>query len=206
MENLDLAKKFEDFKTQQTEQDIKGIYKELVVDVEVKKIPEATFLQEILPALTKATTSSDFPKLVAAVAGSPFSEIDVIDHAGNILFRMPSLLERNAYDVTEVNDQPNSLGSIVATMELLKNQSPKKAANFFNHVMLGRGVSNERINKLTEERRVRWVDILARYGYIVDNAGEVIKNDGSVKALPGKDSKAHTGTKPVLSYDDSELL
>lgn len=183
------------FKNSKLSDQIASIHKALVVDVEVKKIPESTFVKEILPILTGEVVSTEFPLLMAAVAGTPFSEVDVIDDAGNTLFRMPALLERNIISHVEASKR-GSMASMLITAEMMIRQSPRRAQNYLEHEFNGRGISQNR-EEIIKQRQERWNVILARYGKSLTATGEV--KEGTSLSSDNKD-------KPGLDFDNDELL
>lgn len=186
---------FTDFKNSKLASDIVNIHKALVVDAEVKRIPEGTFVKEILPVLSGEAISADFPLLMAAVAGTPFSEVDVVNDAGEVLFRMPALLERNIVSHEEASKR-GSMASMLITAEMLGKQSPKRAENYLAHEFDGRGIATNR-DEIINQRQARWNTILARYG-------KSLKADGTV--TDGKDSTPTNAEKPQLDFDNGDLL
>lgn len=155
---------YEEFLKNKSESDIASIYNSLVVDLPIRKVKESVFISEILPVLTGETTNADFPALVAAVAGNPFLEIDIIDNAGQTLFRMPSLLERNLFDHRE-SGKRGSIGNMLTTVRQISMMSPKRASNYLAHQFSNRGVSPD-ANKMIKEKIDRWNAIFARYGKV----------------------------------------
>lgn len=183
------------FKNQKLASDITNIYKALVVDVDVKKIPESTFVKEILPVLTGEVISTEFPLLMAAVAGTPFSEVDVVDDAGNILFRMPALLERNIISHEEASKR-GSLASMLITAEMMIRQSPRRAQSYLEHELDGRGIAKNR-DEIINQRQARWNHILAHYGKTLTATGDVTEGASAPAADKGK---------PQLDFDNDDLL
>lgn len=164
---------FEEFQKERAGANIEDIHKALVLDIPIKKIPEQTFINEILPVITGQTTNADLPALVAGVAGNPFLEIDIIDQQGNILFRMPSLLERDIISQKEASKR-GSMQSMLLTMGQLRGQSPARAANYMVHEFNNRGIATNKA-ELMSSRAARWTVILARYGMAysgTDKAGK----------------------------------
>jgi hypothetical protein len=182
------------YKNTKLANDIANIHQALVVDVEVKKIPEATFVKEILPILTGEVVSTEFPLLMAAVAGTPFSEVDVINEAGEVIFRMPALLERNIISHVEA-EKRGSMSSMLITAEMLAKQSPARAQKYLEHEFDGRGIASNR-DEIIQARQQRWNDIFARYNKTL--AGTT----AAVTTTAAKDSKE----KPQLDFDDDGLL
>ena len=188
------------FKQQRQADDITRIHQALVLDAPVKIIQESTFVKEILPILTGEVVSADFPLLMAAVAGSPFSEVDIINEAQEIIFRMPSLLERNIINHTEASKR-GSLASVFITVEQLALNTPKRADHYLEHEFAGRGIASN-IKEITDARRERWNAILIRYGKTLEIDGRV------VDANPVAMAKAKN-IKPPLDLDfdnDTGLL
>lgn len=186
---------FADYKSGKLASDIVNIHQALVVGIEVKRIPESTFVKEILPVLTGEAVSADFPLLMAGVAGGPFSEVDVINDAGEVLFRMPALLERNIISHEEASKR-GSMASMLMTAEMLAKQSPARAENYLAHEFDGRGIATNR-DEIINQRQARWNSILARYG-------KALHSDGTV--TDGKEVTPVSAEKPQLDFDDDELL
>lgn len=184
------------YKNTKLASDITNIHRALVVDVEVKKIPESTFVKEILPVLSGEVISTDFPLLMAAVAGTPFSEVDIINEAGEVLFRMPALLERNIISHEEASKR-GSLLSMMVTAEMIMNQSPIRAEKYLEHELNGRGIAKNR-DEIINQRQQRWNDILARYG-------KALNSDGTVRET-GAPTSESSKDKPELDFKDDELL
>ncbi len=190
---------FQAFREQRLANDITQIHQALVVNVEVKQITEGTFVQEILPVLTGAVVSSDFPLLMAAVAGNPFMEVDVTDAAGNVLFRMPSLLERDIISHKEASKR-GSLENMFITAEMVMRMSPRRAESYLEHELNGRGIATNR-DELYKKRQDRWNVILARYGYTLHADGTVIATN-----QPASKGGAQNREKPQLDFGDDDLL
>jgi hypothetical protein len=179
-----------DFKNNKMASDILSIHQALVGNIEVKKIPESTFIKEILPILTGEVISTEFPLLMAAVAGTPFSEVDVVNDAGEVLFRMPALLERNVISHEEASKR-GSMASMLITAELIVKQSPARAERYLEHEFNGRGIAKNR-DEIINVRQIRWNTILARYG-------KSTEADGGVTATASVE-------KPQLDFDNGDLL
>lgn len=183
------------FKNNKLASDITNIHKALVVDIEIKKIPEGTFISEILPILTGETISTEFPLLMAAVAGNPFLEVDVVDNSGNVLFRMPALLERNVISHQEASKR-GSLQSMMITSELLAKQSPMRAEKYLEHEFNGRGIAANR-DEIIKKRQDRWNAILVRYGKALASGGG---------ETAGQSVQTQAMSKPQLDFKDDDLL
>ena len=179
-----------DFKNNKLANDILNIHQALVGDIEVKRIPESTFVKEILPVLSGEVISTEFPLLMAAVAGTPFSEVDVVNDAGEVLFRMPALLERNIISHEEASKR-GSMASMMITAEMLGKQSPIRAEKYLEHEFNGRGIAKNR-DEIITARQTRWNTILTRYG-------KTTEVDGGITASANVE-------KPQLDFDNGDLL
>lgn len=171
---------------------VEFIHNALVVNVPVKRIPEGTFVRDILPYYCGEATSPDLPVLVAAAAGGPFHEFDVVNDQGEVLFRAPALLERSMFDFKEFG-KGLSAESIFQTAGMLNNRSPRQAAAFIQEQLTGRGLSKnagEIYRRLIERRN----DILRRYGKEIPGD----KTTGSTNHSSDKD--------PGIDYEESVLL
>src|SRR5690606_23879627 len=97
-----------------------------------------------LPIPTGEVISSDFPMLMAAVAGSPFSEVDVVDSAGEVLFRMPAPLERSVIATTTKVSDRASLGNVMITAEQNAKISPARGDAYLEFEFRDRGISPDK--------------------------------------------------------------
>jgi hypothetical protein len=192
------------FRDEKLASDITNIHRALVLDVEVKQVPEATFVKEILPILTGEVVSAEFPLLMAAVAGTPFSEFDVISEAGEVLFRMPALLERNIISHEEA-ERRGSMSSMLITAEMLSKQSPRRAENYLQHEFNGRGIAKNR-DELYKARHERLNAIMARYGWVLHPNGTVESGAPTTPGPTGSGNSSAVKAKPQLDFDDGELL
>jgi hypothetical protein len=193
-QSVDQIKTFAD---QKLSEDIQRIHQALVVNAEVRKIPERTFVTEILPVLTGKVISEDFPLLMAGVAGSPFSEVDIIDEAGNTLFRLPALLERNIISHEEASRR-GSLGSMMETLNQVSRRSPIQARNYLAHEFNGRGIAQNR-DEQYKARQERFNVIFARYG-------KTLNPDGTVADIKATSADTKKKELPPLDTEDGELL
>lgn len=167
-------------------------YQALVVSYPVAKIPESTFVNEILPYYCGEAINLELPKLIAAAAGGPFNEYDVVSAKGEVLFRAPPLLERRMFDFKEAaNGLP--MESIFQTAQLLMNRSPVQAEAFITEHLTRKGFSKN-ATEIFKEVIARRDAILERYGKTVT---------GSVSTAGGNPS---SGNKQEFSPDDFDLL
>lgn len=165
---------------------IMDIHKAIVEDIPLKTIQEHVFVNEILPIVTGEATNTDLAVLVAAVAGNPFLELNVTDASGTVLFTMPSLFERNVISQEESNKR-GSIQSMLMTLDMVRRQSPSRAAKYLAHEFTNRGIATNKA-ALLSDRHVRWSAICARYGKVysntkVDKEGKVTNTTPTAVAI-----------------------
>lgn len=186
--NLNLS----EYKRRRLASDITSVHAALVTNMPVKKIPEHIFVNEILPYYCGEATSLELPKLVAAAAGGPFLEFDVVGSAGETLFRAPALLERAMFDFKEAIRGP-SVENIFLTAMMLNNRSPKEAENFIENSLTKKGFAKGAA-EIYEKTIARRNEILKRYGKTVNGSKGVVSTPGTNHG---------STTKPELEYDDN---
>lgn len=193
---------FADFQKQQVGDAIVEAHRLLVKEIPVQKLPESVFLKEIMPFLCGDSASQVSPEKWIAVAGSPFSEIDIIDDAGNTLFRLPALFERNVVS-HESASKRGSLVSAMITLGMLRNFSPARAEAFLKHEFDGRGIATD-YRSVAQTTAARWDEIFRRYGK------QINPEKGIVEDVQGNTSSrvSVNGGQPTkaLSHDSDDLL
>lgn len=184
-----------EFKVKKLARDITNIHDALVVKRQLRKVPEQTFINEILPFYAGEVTSEECPLLVAGAAGGPFLEFEVVDPVGNVLFVAPPLLERNMFSTKEyMHSTP--LEAVFLTAGQLANRSPRQAEYFINQQLTKKSFSSKaaQVYSGVIQRRN---EILARYGKVhVDDLGK------KTTFSPNSDSTS----KPEIELDDSDIL
>lgn len=199
------ASDFAKFKADQLGNVIGDAYRALVTEMPVQKIPESVFLKEILPFICGDTSSQLTPEMWVSIAGSPFSELDIHDDAGNVLFRLPAMLERNVVDHKEA-DRRGSLASAMVTLGMLRNFSPQSAEKYLRGEFNGRGIARNP-NAVANKTAQRWNDIFARYGKRI-NPEKGIVEDVQTNTSSRVSVNNNGGQKPTstLSHDYDDLL
>lgn len=125
---------------------------------DVARISEAQFVSTLLPVLTDTTGKADL-RVWQDLAGHALRPIDVVDFAGNVLFRVPSLLRRLPTRRNPDSYQ-NTFSSIVAEGKLHSDRHP----------VLGRTFLETRLAQVSVDGKIdydtagRWNEILKRYG------------------------------------------
>ncbi len=88
---------------------INNIYDELVVDKKNNVLPEDIFVHEFLPLFYGTVEDKElrFQKIQnwIAIAGSPSSEVSVIDEENNVLFDVPPVINSSSINITNRGDK-----------------------------------------------------------------------------------------------------
>lgn len=190
------------FQKQQTADAISEAHRLLVKEIPVQKLPESVFLKEIMPFLCGDSASQVSPEKWIAVAGSPFSEIDITDNAGNVIFRLPALFERNVVS-SEAASKRGSIVSAMITLGMLRNFSPARADAFLRHEFDNRGIVSD-FHAVAQVTANRWDEIFRRYGKRI-NPEKGIVEDVQGNTSPRVSVNGGQST-PALSHDNDDLL
>lgn len=141
------------------------IYNSLVGTKENSQLPEDIFKQYFLPHFSGQAPISSKPQIVAewiGIAGTPASEVDVIDTAGHVLFTVPSLFDSSIIDTVK-RDPGNSISDIYSQYDLKTNNIPSVANNFLNKE-LSKKLSIVDTTVKHEDVTNQWNSIFDRYG------------------------------------------
>lgn len=153
----------------------------LVVKANKAHLPEVVFQQHFLPFFageldTPALKDRDVITDWISIAGTPMSEVDIVDEAGATLFTVPPIFDSNI--IEHVNRKAgNSLRDIMAEYEIRKTGIPAQANNFLNAALA------EKSREMTSDTRhlsvttARWNEIMKRYNKdSVDGTGASTKD------------------------------
>lgn len=101
-----------------------------IVKHENHRIPEQIFREGFLPFFTgqeKNPNQSHMANWIA-IAGSPTSEVDVVDDADNLLFTVPAMMSTSAISLKTVRGE--SMGDLMRQYQHHKSVTPHAGANF----------------------------------------------------------------------------
>lgn len=118
-----------------------------------------------------------------AIAGSLFSEVDIIDVAGKVLFTVPALNNTNVINPIRSEGAP-SFETIANMAERLQMLSPAKSVNYQNERLQDKleDMSKGR-HKFTEIEK-RWISIFERYPDTKSNSSN---SSGNKTSSPNDD-------------------
>lgn len=141
---------------------------------DVARLPEALFVNHILPVLTDHSGEADLTVWLD-VAGNGFRPIDVYNPGnGEVLFRVPALYVDQPIPTGAHNK--NQISRIVEEANRRSIQHPAIGQTF-----LKMHLANQPVERRVDLKNVRaWNAILKRYGYspVVELPDETVTNSG----------------------------
>lgn len=164
----DHAQNIEKQRMASAQQQINEGYDILVTKNRKPRIPETVFVTYFLPFFSgqsdKVHPSSNSIAKWIGVAGTPMSEVEVIDTAGNVLYTVPALFETNLIDIT--NKRGRRISDLLTEFHLRNAAVPRAAVNFLQSALLQKhtDMATSEVNLLPSEGR--WLLIFKRYGIL----------------------------------------
>lgn len=125
---------------------------------DVARITEVQFVNYLLPVLTDTSGKADL-RVWQDLAGHALRPIDVIDIAGNALFRVPALLRR-AGTRQNPSEYRHSISNIIGEGKVHLDRHPVLGATFLETRLAQVSVDG----KIDYETASQWNEILKRYG------------------------------------------
>lgn len=138
----------------------------LVAKTPKARLPESIFRSHFLPYFAGQTgITKDSNVLVEwiSVAGSPMSEVDVIDQNQNVLFTVPALFDTNIIEIAK-REAGKSLADIYQNFELRNNNIPAVAQNYLSHALADKLQEIQKPSEYRHQNEQRWTSILEHYG------------------------------------------
>ena len=140
------------------------IHNALVEHHERVHIPEDVFVNYFLPHFVNKIPIASQPAIIAewiAIAGTPMSEVDVIDHGGTVLFTVPSLFDTSIINVSD-RKAGDSIADISAEFDLRNNNIPVVAQTFLRTQLQRKlAIVDQKVNNKAQQQ---WHHIFERYG------------------------------------------
>lgn len=141
-------------------------HKQIVEDAqqEVARLPEDIFKKDFLPFFSGEQTFLDRESTVAlwiGIAGTPQSEVAIIDRENTELFRVPPIADTQHLNVLTRN-KGESFSDIAAISALYSNNIPVQGERY-----LAESIDNKLgtlVGDTALSNKQRWDDILVRYG------------------------------------------
>ena len=122
------------------------------------KLPEAVFKEFFLPGLSGEIKENDVTLMkYIEYAGTPYSEVDIIDDEGKVIFTCPPLYKRS---INQLEKDPIPYTEIAGTYELKKTRMASEATAYMSEAVADIR-SDVKISKDTSEDK--WNNIFNRY-------------------------------------------
>ncbi len=194
---LDALEEIDAFQRRQQAAQIQEWYQRIVVEAPVTRIPEHVFVNEILPFICGEAPPQVNPAVWASVAATPLAEIDVIDKQGQVIFRMPPLMDREAFSHAEAS-KTGSVSNTLENISMLRHQSPVRAKALMVNSLATLGIRKD-LSDVVKRGRARWQAIFDRYGKTFPGAEPTNKNAAAAGGGSSKD-------RPPMDFSDHDLL
>lgn len=183
----DIAEKIESQMTDRVKENIKNstdvIYDSLVNHQIRGRLPESIFVNHFLGFFSGEKPATPENKIIEqwiSIAGTPMSEVDIVNEKGEVLFNVPSLFETNMLDIAKTSTT-NSLPQIYGTYDAKVNHIPA-VGNKYLADALGDKIENMvKDSPVLNTNKQRWNDILTRYNKLEQSQStNVIKEDDNL--------------------------
>jgi hypothetical protein len=135
----------------------------------IAQLPESIFVQIFLPIFC-GEQPVDAPQSVEmlnnwyGIAGNPYRQVDVVDDkTGEVLFRVPAILNNKAIDPVRGSSGAVSFRQVISSAQQLSNVSPQMSKNYLDKQLMNRdlvSVENSGMGPAIEA----WQSIFKRYG------------------------------------------
>ena len=133
---------------------------------EKSRVPEQTFKDHFLPYSSGQASVVDNPDVLptwVGIAGSPSSEVSIIDQSGNVLYDVPAIMDLSIIDSSR-RKLGESLSSIYSQYELHSNQLPVVGERYLADAMGRKTPTMFKESEKFTENAGRWNNIFERYG------------------------------------------
>jgi hypothetical protein len=164
-----------------------------LTESDIPKVPEAIFVQHVLPVVTNHTGPVDFSTWID-VAGNAQRPIDIVDSEGKVLFRAPPLLR--PYPTRAGLTGKDSFAQLLDTAKKKSEVHPLLGTNFLNQGLQARVIELG----LDEESVAAWNRILVHYGYLP------VGGIAPAPAGPTSASPAASGDQSIFADDEDDEL
>lgn len=136
----------------------------LTVNAEVRRLPEYIFKESFLPYFTgmkEVDASSDILLQWISVAGTPTSEVEIIDETGKALFRVPPIIDTSIINPLRTEGNNISIHAIIS----LSNQAniPIVGERSLIDNLSVKAKEIQKRSEVFETNEQRWLDIFNRY-------------------------------------------
>lgn len=146
-------------------------FESLLVDKNISFISEVNFVQKMLPFFVDRVINSkdepNFIKFWVNFAGGPYKEVGVKDSTGEVIFKIPPILNTRSLEVNRREDRSKSIGDILSEAEVRLNHSQQLGNSYIEQHLLKNKLDElipDEINHNDYEKR--WYTIFVKYGVL----------------------------------------
>ena len=135
-----------------------------IIESEKSRLPEHIFVSYFLPFFIgqrQVDEKNNYPAQWISIAGSPTSEVDVIDSSGTVLYTVPAFF--NTKKNNPVGERGNlNFNALISAAELLKSRSPIESNNTVNQLYQAK-MSKYINTNIDSEDAKKWKFIFDKY-------------------------------------------
>lgn len=145
---------------------VNNIFNSLIVEKTNSVLPENIFRDYFLPFFAGIRPFERNSPVISewiSIAGTPMSEVDIIDGAGRVLYTVPSLFDTDFLSIAR-RDPGDSIADIYQQYDLRSNNLPQVANNYLNKALNTKLSKIKLTSNRANENLNRWNTILTRYG------------------------------------------
>lgn len=146
----------------------RNIYNALVLNNVPKPLPEKLFVNNFLPFFSGELDIDSEPNFFAmwyGIAGSPSSEVQIIDDNGKELYKVPAIVDTSIINPNRENNDVN-FAHIVTMAKLYGNITPTAGQNALNGGLAKKYAQIQAKSKVFTTNEERWLNIFIRYGKV----------------------------------------
>lgn len=151
-------------------------------------LPESIFVKDFLPYFCGERNVEDNPEFLPmwfAVAGSPTSEVRIINNNREVLFVVPPVIDTTRFDPTYNKDRNKmSIDDIENMSNQLARTIPARGTRYRDEAWSERMEEMANVDHSSKDLETRWYNIFLRYGKIVkkDNSDNKAANPAMGKS------------------------
>ena len=145
-----------------------SFYTALVVkpQEEVAQLPEDVFRAVFWPFFSGQLSLEESDSVVAnwiSIAGSPYSEVDILDPQRKVLFRVPALFDSTVVDPNE-HRPGDSLADIYAQSKMRARNIPAAGQRYLNEALTEKNKALTQDSQQLSKNQQAWLTIFQYYG------------------------------------------
>ena len=162
IQNPKFLKKLKKKDLEKLSEDIRTILGDIEASIEVRRMPEVVFVDYYLDNFRNIAITGDIDNSVTLAwinfAGGPYAEVDIIDDAGNILFRVPPITAKPKVDNKRMKG--TSYSKMATRFQEESNRLQAAGDRFLAGALNG---IEQFVTQDSSDYALRWANIFKRY-------------------------------------------